>query len=255
MRVVAVTGSASGIGAATRVRLEASGVRVIGVDLRDAEVVADLSSPDGRAGALRDVRAACGGRLDGLVACAGVGPHTEPLSTVVAVNYFGAQLVLDGLRDALASGDAPAAVAVSSNAAIVPGADTPLVAACLAGDEPEARRLATVHGRHAAYGGAKLALARWVRRNAPRAAWAGAGIRLNAVAPGAVATPLLEQSLAHPELGPAVRGFPIPLGGFGTADQVAAAIVFLLGPGGAFCCGSVLFVDGGTDALLRADAF
>src|SRR5213593_2303810 len=114
MRVTAVTGSASGIGAALRARLGAAGERVIGVDLRDAEVIADLARPEGRDAAVAAVRAACGGRLDGLVACAGVGPQVEPASTIVSVNYFGAQAVLAGLADALAAGDRPAAVAVSS---------------------------------------------------------------------------------------------------------------------------------------------
>jgi NAD(P)-dependent dehydrogenase (short-subunit alcohol dehydrogenase family) len=253
MRVVAVTGSASGIGAAVRARLQAAGTRVIGVDLHDAEVIADLAHAEGRATAIASISARCGGRLDGLVACAGVGPHTEPWSTIVSLNYFGAQALFDGLREALAAGDRSAAVAVSSNAAIVPGADTALVGACLAGTEAEAGRLALWLGRQAAYGGSKLALARWVRRTAP--SWAAAGVRLNAVAPGAVATPLLQGTLDHPELGPAVRAFPIPQGRFGTPEDVAAAIVFLLSPDAAFCCGSVLFVDGGTDAVLRGDRF
>src|SRR5262249_41248832 len=84
--------------------------------------------------------------------------------------------------------------------------------------------------------------------------WAGKGIRLNAVAPGATLTPLLQGGLDHPTLGAAIRGFPIPLGGFGTPDQVAAAIAFLLGPASTFCCGTILFADGGSDALLRPDA-
>ena len=46
-RTVVVTGSASGMGAATAARLEAAGQRVIGIDLRDAEIIADLGSPDG----------------------------------------------------------------------------------------------------------------------------------------------------------------------------------------------------------------
>jgi NAD(P)-dependent dehydrogenase (short-subunit alcohol dehydrogenase family) len=53
----------------------------------------------------------------------------------------------------------------------------------------------------------------------------------------------------------APRCSPIPLGGFGTADNIAAAIVFLLGPDAAFCCGSVVFVDGGSDALVRGDSY
>src|SRR5207249_438433 len=139
--------------------------------------------------------------------------------------YFGAHAFLAGLRDCLACGDAPAAVAVCSNSATVPGADGPLVDACLADDEPEARRLAVALGGHPAYAGAKLALTRWVRRMAPD--WARAGVRLNAVAPGPVATPLLEAGLAHPIYGPAIRGFPVPAGRFGTPDEVAAVIVFL----------------------------
>jgi NAD(P)-dependent dehydrogenase (short-subunit alcohol dehydrogenase family) len=255
MRAVALTGSASGIGAAVRARLEAAGDRVLGVDLRGAEVIADLATPAGREAAVAALRAATGDRLDGLVACAGVGPHVESWPTIVSLNHFGAVALLSGLRAALARGTRPAAVAVSSNSATLPGAEGPLVDACLAGDEAEARRLATTLDGHRAYAGSKLALARWVRRHAPAADWAGAGIRLNAVAPGPVETPLLEEGLRHPVYGPAIRSFPVPTGGFGTADQVAATVVFLLGPDAGFCCGSVLFVDGGTDAMLRGDTY
>jgi len=253
MRIAAVTGSASGIGAAVRRRLERDGLRVVGVDLRGAEVVADLATTAGRAAAVAGVLAASGARLDALVACAGLGPHVERWPTIVAVNHFGATSVLAGLRDALAKGERPAAVAIASNSATLPYADGPLAAACLAGDEAEASRLALASDGHTAYAGSKLALARWVRREAP--AWARAGIRLNAVAPGPVRTPLLEAGLAHPLYGPAIRDFPVPTGGPGSPDDVAAAVAFLLGPEAAFCAGSVLFVDGGTDAMLRADRF
>lgn len=255
MGTIAITGSGSGIGAATRTRLEAAGHKVIGVDVRDAEVIADLASAPGRRAAIDAVRQRAGNRLDGLVACAGVGPQVEPWSTIVSINYFGAQVLLEGLRETLAAGSQPAAVAVSSNSAPLPGVDTPIVAACLAGDEEEARRLVMTFDGHHAYAGSKLALARWVRRNAPGPAWAGAGIRLNAVAPGAVMTPLLQGGLDHPAFGEAIRNFRVPLGGFGAPDQIAAMIAFLLGPDGSFCCGSMIFVDGGTDAMLRPDNF
>jgi NAD(P)-dependent dehydrogenase (short-subunit alcohol dehydrogenase family) len=255
VRQVAVTGSASGIGAALRARLERAGAHVIGVDVRDADVIADLGTREGRAAAVAKVRALAGGRLDGLVACAGVGPHVEPWSTIVSVNYFGAQALCEGLREPLAAARPSAAVVVSSNSSTLPGSDTPLVAACLSGDEAEARRIALELDGHRAYAGSKLALTRWMRRSAPGAEWAGAGVRLNAVAPGPVVTPLLQGGLDHPIYGPAIRGFPVPVGDFGTPDQVASAIAFLLGPEAAFCCGSVLFVDGGTDALLRPEQY
>src|SRR5262245_17648864 len=253
MRTTVVTGAASGIGAAVRARLEAAGERVLGVDLRNVEIIADLARPEGRVAAAAAIHQACSGHLDGVVACAGVGPQVEPAATIVSLDYFGAVATLADLRDTLAAGERPAAVAVSSNSSVLPGSDTPIVAACLAGDEDEARRRAGELGGHLAYASAKRALACWVRRNAP--GWAAAGIRLNAVAPGAVMTPLLRDGLDHPVFGPAIRGFPIPAGGFGSADQVAGAIVFLLGPEAAFCCGSVLFVDGGSDALLRPDDY
>jgi NAD(P)-dependent dehydrogenase (short-subunit alcohol dehydrogenase family) len=255
MSVVAVTGSASGIGAAIQARLERDGQRVIGVDLRDAEVVADLAAPHGRTVAIAAVEAGCGGRLDGLVVCAGVGPHVADAALIVSLNYFGAQRLLDGLRPALARGAQPAAVAISSNSSTLPNTDSPLVAACLAGDEAEARQLAVALAGQPVYGGSKLALTRWVRRHAARADWAGAGIRLNAVAPGPIQTPLLQGGLDDARYGPAIRGFPIPTGGFGAPADVAAAVAFLLGPEARFCCGSVLFVDGGTDALLRPDQY
>lgn len=252
-RTVALTGSASGIGAAIRRQLEDTGARVIGVDLQSAEVVADLATPAGRNAAIEAIACASGGQLDGLVTCAGVGPDFEPRATTVALNYFGAQTLFAGLRDLLAAGSRGAAVVISSNSSALPGMETPLVAACLAGDEAEARRLAGELDGQRVYAGSKLALTRWMRREAP--AWAQAGVRLNAVAPGAVLTPLLARGLDHPDYGPAIRGFPIPAGGFGTPEQIATVVLFLLGPGAAFCYGSVVFADGGTDALVRPDSY
>lgn len=255
MSLVAVSGSASGIGAAVARRLRETGRRVIGVDLQGADVLADLATDAGRRRAVAGVLDACDGVLAGAVACAGVGPQVTDWAGLVAVNYFGAVAFLDGLRGALAAGAPAAAVAVSSNSSTIPGMDGELVAACLAGDEARARALAPALDGQRCYGGSKLALARWVRRQAPTAGWAGAAVRLNAVAPGAVRTPLLEAGLADPVYGDAIRGFPIPLGGFGRPEQIAAAVAFLLSEDASFCCGSVLYADGGSDALLRPDQY
>jgi NAD(P)-dependent dehydrogenase (short-subunit alcohol dehydrogenase family) len=128
-----------------------------------------------------------------------------------------------------------------------------LVDACLAGDEVAARALAGEGESLSTYPVTKLALARWVRRHAPTPEWAGANIRLNAIAPGATETPLLQEGLDDPFVGPLIEGFQVPIGRRGKPDEIAALIEFLLGPDARFFCGSVVFCDGGTDAATRAD--
>jgi len=261
--VAAVTGSASGIGAAVRARLEAEGLRVVGVDrpgaggAADVEVEADLSRPEGREAARESVRAACAGRLDRLVLCAGVGSHVEELALLPAVNFFGAVALLDGLADALAAGEAPAALVVGSNSArYMPfdeGPPAAYVEALLAGDEPAAREHAAASNGFVAYAGAKHALTVAVRR---RARELGArGVRANVLAPGPVETPLLEGSLRHPVFGAGVDRVEIPLGRRGRPEEMAEAIAFLVSPKASWMHGSVVFLDGGNDAALHPDRY
>ena len=257
MGTIAITGAASGMGEATKARLEGDGHRVIGVDQRDAEIVADLGTPDGRRDAIARITEVSGGSLDGLVTYAGMGPLPGRAgSLLVAVNYFGTVELLAGLRGLLAAGTDAAAVAISSNSTTTqPGVPAALVAACLAGDEAEARRIGDDVGSIGAYPATKTAVARWVRRNAPTADWIGAGITLNAIAPGFIATPMTDEGKNDPELGPLLEQFPIPVGRPGKREEIAALVAFLLGPDGRFFCGSLIFNDGGTDALLRGDDF
>jgi NAD(P)-dependent dehydrogenase (short-subunit alcohol dehydrogenase family) len=250
-RTVAVTGSASGIGAAIRSRLEAEGARVVGVDLRDAEVRADLSTAEGCDAAVAAVAEAAGGALHGAVACAGIGPHVRPAGLIARVDYFGTMRVLDGLLAVLAASPNPAAVAISSNSAGITPRSDPLLAAMEDGDEPGAVEIADGLDGAIVYGTSKLAVARGVRRRAQP--WGAAGVRLNAVAPGPVDTPLLAASRADPTLGPLVDALPIPLGRRAGADEIATVVAFLLGPDSSYVHGSVLFADGGSDALLRPD--
>jgi NAD(P)-dependent dehydrogenase (short-subunit alcohol dehydrogenase family) len=176
-------------------------------------------------------------------------------SLLVSVNYFGTVALLEGLRPLLARGDRPAALAISSNSmTFQPDLPMDVARACLDGDESRARAAGDAATSFAVYPATKLAVAWWIRRNAPTMAWAGAGITLNAVAPGAVDTPLLGASMADRTVGEAVASFPLPVGRRGTADELAGFVQYLLGPDARFFCGSVLFHDGGTDAEVRPDA-
>lgn len=237
------------MGVAIRKRLESGGHRVIGVDQRDAEVVADLATADGRRSMLAEVERLCDGSLDGLVAAAGI--QKGPASTILSVNYFGAVATLHGLRPLLARGTNPSAVAVSSNSTITqPRFPLEVVERCLGGDE-EGACGAVGEDALGAYPASKLALARWARRRATTAAWIGAGIRLNVIAPGFIATPMTEGMWDF------VSGlgelFPIPAARAGTAEEIAGLVAYLLSPEAAFFCGSFITMDGGTEAALRAD--
>lgn len=259
MGIYAISGSASGIGAATRAKLENDGNTVIGIDLRDAEVIADLSTPAGRDAAVAEVTDRCGGTLDGLVTAAGIGPPLRG-NAIARVNYFGSHALLEGLRPALAAAGAAQVVQVGSNSSTTtPNLPPELVEAFLTGDEEGAvaivEQVAEPFDGAIAYGGAKLAISRWCRRVAVTEDWVGAGITLNVIAPGPVQTPLFQAGKDDKDFGPLLEGFPIPTGEPATPDLLADWIVFLLSPAARFACGSVIFVDGGADAMIRADAW
>jgi NAD(P)-dependent dehydrogenase (short-subunit alcohol dehydrogenase family) len=260
-RVYVVTGSASGIGKATAELLTGAGHRVIGVDRRDAEVVADLGTPEGRAGMIESVASASGGRIDASIACAGVGgvfvrTGVEEIETIIRVNYFGAIASLAGLRPLLVESDAPRAAVITS--IVFPVADDdPLIAACLAGDEDDAIALCGTDRYPTwlqVYTTSKRALARWVRRAAPSAEWAGAGIALNAVAPAVIETPMTADLFSAPGQRARLKDIrPIPLRGHGAPEHVGAALAWLTSVENGFVTGQVLFADGGYDAVVRGD--
>ncbi|MEV0354888.1 SDR family oxidoreductase [Nocardia sp. NPDC050697] len=261
MGVYVVTGAASGMGRAAADKLRALGHTVVGVDLREAEVVADLGTGQGRRSAIEQVLAAAGDRLDGVVLAAGVGPApgADRPRQIYEVNYRGVVELLDGWRPALAAaGEARVVVFGSNSTTTVPAVPGRAIRALLAGDVERALRAVRIFGRNApaiAYAASKIAVTRWARRRAVTADWAGAGIRLNVLAPGAVLTPLLEKQLATPAEAAAIRGFPVPIGGFGDPDDLADWVLLMLSDSARFLCGSVVFVDGGSDAYFRPDVW
>ncbi len=194
-----------------------------------------------------------GGVLAGIVTCAGLaGLPGRAGALLASVNYFGTVDLLVGLRPLLAPGGA--AVAISSNSTTVqPAVPADLVEACLRHDEELSARIADARGSLVTYPATKLAVAHWVRRNATGPDWAGSGLRLNAVAPGMIDTPMVAGMRADAKAGPMLDLLPIPAGRPGRPEEIAAVIDLLLGPDGTFFCGSVVFCDGGSDALLRTD--
>ena len=253
MKTAVVTGSQSGIGLAVRKELEAKGWRVLGVDLagKGAEIDGDLSTEAGRQGAAAAISATSGGRIDAVVANAGVDVPRPDL--VLGLNFHGVVDLLQCLRPSMAAArGARVAVTVSNSIFITPGIPMAPVEALLRGDTGEAVRLLQA-APHLSYVVSKLATARWIRRVAPTAEWAGSGISLNGVCPGAVMTQLLEHDLADPAKGPFIKALPRPLGEFTSPEAVARLFEFLVGEGGRFLVGQLLVIDGGNEATWRGE--
>lgn len=251
-RTTVVTGAASGIGRATKELLEADGQRVIGVDLHDAEITADLATAEGRASLPEQVAAASGGSIDAVIAVAGVSALTD---LTVRVNYFGAVATLEGLRPLLVSSESPRAALVSSFSA-VQAVDDELVAAMIEGDELAAiaRTSAMIEAdlSNLIYASTKRAISEWMRARSIEPEWAGAGIPLNGVGPGVVLTPMIRPFLETEE-GRAMMSalVPMPLSGPAEPVVIARTLAFLTDPLNTHITGQTIFVDGGADVTER----
>lgn len=253
MKIAVISGSASGIGACTKSRLQAQGYRVIGIDLEGEDISADLSSATARQEAISKALELSGGRIDRLVLAAGVGGHVTDGQLVARVNYFGCVALLDGLKDALQTAGGRCVVISSNSAQMRTDPNSDIVKALLDGNEDLA--METIGDAHGAltYGLSKHAVTRAIRRRA--AEWGNDGITLNAIAPGQTETPLFRGAADHPVIGKSVEAIPIPKKRVATADEIAGVIEFMLSDAAEYMQGSMIYVDGGTDAQLRPDAF
>jgi NAD(P)-dependent dehydrogenase (short-subunit alcohol dehydrogenase family) len=253
MGIYALTGGATGIGAAIKKRLIENNHIVISVDLKNADIDADLSTKSGRDLAIEKIRNAAPEGLDGLITCAGLGSHVPNPQLIASVNYYGTVELVRGVSD-LVSSKQGRIILISSNSAPMCQAPDFVDALLETSEAASLQQLDSLNGMDA-YSGSKQAVARWMRRHT--AEYAKQGMTINAVAPGYTQTPMTEAVANDATYGEAIKQFvaSIPVGRPGLPEDMADAVEFLLSDKARFICGSVLFVDGGHDAMLRPDKF
>lgn len=224
-RRVLVTGAASGIGLAVARAFLDAGAEVIGLDLQAPPapvrgITVDLTDEQAADRAVEEAAAALGG-LDVIVNCAGI-EVDAPLASIDIASFD--RMVAVNLR-------APVIVARAALRHLGEGSAIINIASELA-----YLGRAEVSG-YCATKGALLSLTRsWARELGPR-------IRVNAVAPGPIDTPLLGFDRLSPALRAAETGNP--MGRIGQPAEVAAAILFLTSPSASYITGQCISVDGG----------
>lgn len=254
MGIYVLTGGATGIGAATKNTLRQAGHQVVVIDVLEGDIQADLTDKKQRQSALLSIINQFPQGIHGFIPCAGLGPHSKPLSAICQLNYFAVTEMVMALQPLLQKQQG-SIVLVSSNSAAFPGLNTHYIQALLNNDEAAACTLINTLDGHTAYAGSKLALTQWMRQHCK--AFAEKGIRINAVAPGIISTPLTDGVLQDKHFGNAISEFgkTVPLGRIGQPKDVADVIAFLLSANASYIAGSVIFIDGGHDALLRPQSF
>jgi len=255
-RTYVITGAASGIGAKTYQILKEAGNKVIGVDIHNSDVNADLSTPSGRKFAAEQVIDLSGDVIDAVIACAG---SASKIPKTISVNYFGVTEFLTSLLPQLGKSKAPRVVITSSITTVEP-ISLELVEAMRANDETKAVAIAQSLVDQGGgvekliYSSSKRAISRWVRAESIKPAWAGMGIPLNAVGPSVVKTPMVAELIATPEGRKALDArVPMPLHGYLETENVAALLIWLVSPENTHVTGQTIYIDGGSEAVIRGE--
>lgn len=263
MGVYVVTGGSGGIGGKTVEILREQGHEVINVDLKDSDISANLATKEGRDEVIQTIHELHPEGIDGLCCSAGVSGACGNVKLMVSLNYFGATNLAHGLFDLLKK-KGGSCVVTSSNTISQGAARMDLVDMLNysqtkpINEERILNILDDFDGSDLSVGNSiyvttKYALARWARRVS--ASWAANGVRINTVAPGNVSTPMTATMSENAKA--ALAALPIPIN-YGTdelmhPEDIANVIVFLVSPLAHGINGNVMFVDGGTDALLNSE--
>lgn len=245
-KTIVVTGSASGIGAATVAFLKARGARVIGLDIRRDEVSDAFIEVD--LGARKSIDAAVAklpARLDGLANIAGLAPNV-PAADVIRVNLVGTLHLTENVVPRLSDG--AGIVMLSSIAAFHWRQSIEQIREALALGFGKVDAFVARHGIDAQPGRSyfltKEALTAWCVRE--RRTWIDRRIRVNSVAPAAVSTPLLDAFASV--MGERTQSDSEIVERSGTPADIAPVIAFLLSDDAAWIRGVNLPADGGVAA-------
>jgi NAD(P)-dependent dehydrogenase (short-subunit alcohol dehydrogenase family) len=232
-RVCVITGAAGGIGQAAAERFAAEGARVVGVDLREHSIgqlslQADLTEEAAVAALYDRIRREMG-RVDVLFNNAGISPNddasvldtsVEAWERVQHANLRSVFLCCKHGIPHLLDGGGGSVINTASFVAVM-GAATSQIS-------------------YTASKGGVLALSRELGVE-----FARRGVRVNALCPGPVDTPLLRELYAKDPEQAARRLVHVPMGRFGKAAEIAAAALFLASDDSSFMTAQALLVDGG----------
>ncbi len=243
-----VTGCASGIGAQVVRQLGALGARITGLDVRAPEdtsgvdefVQIDLADPDSVGAAA----AAVGGTVDALFNVAGVSSGIGDPLLVVRINFLGMRQFTEALIGQMPAG--AAIVNVSSLAASAYRENARTTVGLVATESvAEGLQWCADHPDALADGGYRQSKEAIILYGMHRAVDLGArGVRINCTAPGVTETPILDQ-LRSAYGQQYLDSFTAPLGRVSTAEEQAAALVFLGSRAASYITGQVVWTDGG----------
>jgi NAD(P)-dependent dehydrogenase (short-subunit alcohol dehydrogenase family) len=211
----------------------------------------DVSSPESVHGLAE--YAASLGSVTQLAHTAGLSPSQASAEAILAVDLLGVALVLDEFAEVIAPGGAGVVIASMSGHLVppLPAEQEHALAHTPTLELLELDFVQRLNNPGFAYAIAKQA--NHIRVRAASGPWGQRGARINSISPGIISTPMSQQELASP-VGDGMRAMIAmsASGRLGTAEDIASATAFLLGPEASFITGTDLLVDGGVVAAAKA---